>query len=52
LTRSQIVSGVHGDDYPVSERSVDVQMTALRKKLGPYGKYLETVRSIGYRFKE
>ncbi len=52
FTRSQIVSGVHGDDYPVSERSVDVQMTALRKKLGPCGKYLETVRGIGYRFKE
>jgi two-component system alkaline phosphatase synthesis response regulator PhoP len=52
FTRSQIVNGVHGDDYPVSDRSVDVQVVSLRKKLGPYGKYLETVRGVGYRFKE
>ena len=52
FTRAQIVSLVHGDDYPVSDRSVDVQVVSLRKKLGPYGKYLETVRGVGYRFKE
>ena len=52
FTRSQIVNGVHGDDYPVSDRSVDGQVVSLRKKLGPYGKYLETVRGVGYRFKE
>ena len=52
FTRSQIVNGVHGDDYPVSDRSVDVQVVSLRKKLGPYGKYLETVRGVGYRLKE
>jgi two-component system phosphate regulon response regulator PhoB len=51
FTRTQIVKGVHGDDYPASDRSVDVQVVSLRKKLGPYGKYLETVRGIGYRFK-
>jgi len=52
FTRSQIVNEIHGDDYSVTERAVDVQMVSLRKKLGPYGKYLETVRGIGYRFKE
>jgi len=52
FTRSQIVSGVHGDDYPVSDRSVDVQIVGLRKKLGEAGKYVETVRGVGYRFKE
>ncbi|MEW6386642.1 MAG: response regulator transcription factor [Thermodesulfobacteriota bacterium] len=51
FTRAQIVKGVHGDDYPASDRSVDVQVVSLRKKLGPYGKYLETVRGVGYRFK-
>jgi two-component system phosphate regulon response regulator PhoB len=51
FTRTQIVKGVHGDDYPASDRSVDVQVVSLRKKLGPCGKYLETVRGIGYRFK-
>lgn len=51
FTRDQIVKGVHGDDYPASDRSVDVQVVSLRKKLGPCGKYLETVRGIGYRFR-
>jgi len=52
FTRSQIVNEIHGDDYSVTERAVDVQMVSLRKKLGPCGKYLETVRGIGYRFKD
>lgn len=52
FTRSQIVDAVRGDDYPVTERSVDVQIVGLRKKLGVYGKYIETVRGVGYRFKE
>lgn len=52
FTRSQIVNEIHGDDYSVTERAVDVQIVSLRKKLGPCGKYLETVRGIGYRFKE
>lgn len=51
-TRYQIVEGVHGDDYPVTDRSVDVQITGLRKKLGSYGEYIETVRGVGYRFRE
>ena len=52
LTRSQIVDAVRGDDYPVTDRSVDVQIVGLRKKLGPLGKYIETVRGVGYRFME
>ena len=52
FTRSQIVNKIHGDDYSVTERAIDVQMVSLRKKLGPCGKYLETVRGIGYRFKD
>lgn len=52
FTRSQIVDGVHGEDYPVSDRSVDVQVVGLRKKLGIAGEYIETVRGVGYRFKE
>lgn len=52
FSRGQIVDAVKGDDYPVTERSVDVQVAGLRKKLGPYGNYIETVRGIGYRFKE
>jgi two-component system phosphate regulon response regulator PhoB len=52
FTRSQIVDTVRGDDYPVTDRSVDVQIVGLRKKLGPFGKYIETVRGVGYRFRE
>ena len=52
FTRSQIVDAVRGSDYPVTERSVDVQIVGLRKKLGACGDYIETVRGVGYRFKE
>ncbi|MFP4378889.1 MAG: response regulator [Candidatus Sumerlaeia bacterium] len=52
FTRYQIVDAVHGYDYPVTDRSVDVQVVGLRKKLGPAGKYIQTVRGVGYRFKE
>ena len=51
FTRGQIVDAVKGEDYPVTERSVDVQVAGLRKKLGAHGEYIETVRGIGYRFK-
>jgi two-component system phosphate regulon response regulator PhoB len=52
FTRTQIVDAVRGDDYPVTDRSVDVQIVGLRKKLGDSGHYIETVRGVGYRFKE
>jgi len=52
FTRYQIVDAVHGPDYPVTDRSVDVQIVGLRKKLGKAGEYLETIRGVGYRFKE
>jgi two-component system phosphate regulon response regulator PhoB len=51
FSRDQIVEGVHGDDYPVTDRSVDVQVVGLRKKLLEYGECIETVRGVGYRFK-
>ena len=50
-TRTQIVDAVKGEDYPVTERSVDVQVAGLRKKLGAHGSYIETVRGVGYRFR-
>ncbi|MBN1818795.1 MAG: response regulator [Sedimentisphaerales bacterium] len=52
FTRYQIVDAVHGTDYPVTDRSVDVQVVGLRKKMGSCGKYVETVRGVGYRFKD
>jgi DNA-binding response OmpR family regulator len=52
FTRSQIVDAVRGENYPVTDRSVDVQIAGLRKKLGQHSAYIETVRGVGYRFKE
>lgn len=52
FTRWQIISQIKGDDYPVTERSVDVQILNLRRKLGDWGTNIETVRGIGYRLKE
>jgi len=52
FTRYQIVNAVKGEDYAVTDRAVDVQIVGLRRKLGSAGKYIETVRGVGYRFKE
>ena len=51
FTRIQMVEAVKGDDYPVSDRSVDVAMMGLRKKLGNHSELIETVRGVGYRFR-
>jgi two-component system phosphate regulon response regulator PhoB len=51
FTRYQIVDSLHGGDYVVTDRAVDVQIASLRKKLGPCRDYVETVRGVGYRFK-
>ena len=52
FTRGQIVDAVRGEEYAVTERSVDVQIVGLRKKLGTYGQVIETVRGVGYRFRD
>ena len=51
FSRYQIVDAVHGSDYPVTDRSVDVQIVGLRRKLGQLGELIETVRGVGYRMK-
>lgn len=52
FTRQQILCDLYGEKRAVTDRAVDVQIVGLRKKLGPAGKYIETVRGVGYRFKE
>jgi len=52
FTRSQILDQVRGRDYPVTDRSVDVQVLSIRKKLGASADLVETVRGVGYRFKD
>jgi len=51
-SRAQIVDAVRGEGYAVTDRAVDVQIVGLRKKLGEYGSLIETVRGVGYRFKD
>lgn len=52
FTRNQLVEGVRKENYSVTDRVIDFQIVGLRKKLGPCSKYIETVRGVGYRFKE
>ena len=52
FTRYQIVDAVKGEDYPVTDRAVDVQIVGLRRKLGDSCDCIETVRGVGYRFRE
>ena len=49
--RQQLIEAVHGVNYPATDRSVDSQVTGVRKKLGAYGHLIEAVRGVGYRFK-
>jgi two-component system phosphate regulon response regulator PhoB len=52
FTRNQIIARIKGDDYPVTDRSVDVQVVGLRRKLGRLAESIETVRGVGYRIRE
>ena len=51
-TRDQIISAVHGGNTVLSSRTVDVHVTALRRKMGEFGSMIETVRGVGYRLAE
>lgn len=51
FSRDQIIGAVHGGNIAVTDRTVDVQIAALRKKLGTRQNCIETVRGIGYKFK-
>ena len=50
FTREQIIEEVRGENYPVTDRTVDFQIVGLRKKLGTAGELVKTVRGVGYRF--
>lgn len=52
LSREKVLDGVFGYDSEVYDRTVDVHIKSLRKKLGKARDYIETVRGTGYRFKE
>ncbi|MGD8534716.1 MAG: response regulator transcription factor [Candidatus Aminicenantes bacterium] len=50
FTRARILDHVRDDNYPITERVVDYQVTGIRKKLGRSGDYIKTVRGVGYKF--
>lgn len=52
FSRNQLIEKINGAQYFATERSIDVQVAGLRKKLGQYKEAIETVRSVGYRFSE
>ena len=51
FSRNQLIAAIRGPGYPVTDRSVDVQVLGLRKKLGDAGSMIETIRGVGYRFR-
>jgi DNA-binding response OmpR family regulator len=52
FTRLQLINILNGDNYLVTDRTVDVKIVSLRKKLGTYHFYIKTIRSVGYKFDE
>jgi two-component system phosphate regulon response regulator PhoB len=52
FTRSQIIEAAQGEDSIVTARSVDVHIVSLRRKLGPCDDMIETIRGVGYRFRD
>lgn len=51
FSRSELIDHALGQDVEVLDRTIDVHVMALRKKLGRHGDYIETIRGFGYRFK-
>jgi two-component system alkaline phosphatase synthesis response regulator PhoP len=52
FTRDQLVNSIRGEDAIITDRTVDVHVASLRKKLGSCAKYIETIRGVGYRLKD
>ncbi len=52
MTRNQLLDDVSNDDAFIVDRNIDVHIASLRKKLGPNFTMIETVRGVGYRFKD
>ena len=52
LTRNQLLDDINNDDAFIVDRNIDVHIASLRKKLGPTFDWIETVRGVGYRFRD
>ena len=51
FSRKDIIRHIKGEDYPVTDRAIDVHIVELRRHLKEYGKYIKSVRGVGYKFK-
>lgn len=52
LNRGQLIESALGTGFAVTDRTIDVHVTALRKKLGKAARWLQTIRGVGYTFRE
>lgn len=52
FTRGQIVAAIHAENFSITARTVDVQIVGLRKKMGEHSALIETIRGVGYRFRD
>jgi DNA-binding response OmpR family regulator len=52
FSRDDLIDFALGKDVSVVDRTIDVHMTNLRKKLGPYSAFIESIRAVGYRFRD
>ena len=52
LSRESILEHVWGYDYFKDDRTLDTHIKLLRKSLGPYSRYITTIRGVGYRFEK
>lgn len=52
FTRDQFINNIQGENVFVTGRTIDTHMAGLRKKIGPAANMIETIRGIGYRFKD
>ena len=50
LTREQLITNVWGYDFYGDDRTLDTHIKLLRKSLGPYSRFIVTLRGVGYRF--
>lgn len=52
FTRDELIDFALGKEISVVDRTIDVHITNLRKKIGRFGAYIESIRAVGYRFKD
>ena len=52
VTRESIINNIWGYEYDSDDRTLDTHMKLLRKDIGKYGKYITTIRGVGYRFEK